>query len=110
MPIVLHHGPIDPSRVYKVHAWDNSSAWDLPGTRNGNCIDFSLPVVKDPRKLKFMFHSTNPETGAEEWSWMTTYANPVAAPEQIWSFEIRCENPLPGSEPRGRNLSAGNGA
>ena len=108
MAIILHHRPIDPSPVYKVHAWDDSSVWDVPGTRNGIYIDFGLPDVKDPRKLKLKFRSTNPGTGAEEWE-SDDFVRQIriAAPDQIWSFEFRCENPYQYPNPVGRTFRPG---
>ena len=62
MPITVHHKPVDGTRTYKLHAWDGSTTWDLAGAPGADGFDFTLPDMPDARKLRFMFHSVDPQT------------------------------------------------
>ena len=100
MPIIIHHTPVKEGRTYKLHAWDRSTTWDLPGMPTPGGFDFTLPDLPDARKLRFMFHSVDPQTHHDAWE-PDDYIRRVrvTAPAEIWSFDyaarILYEAPVP---------------
>jgi hypothetical protein len=88
MPIIIHHKPVDATRTYKLHAWDGSTTWDLGGAPGADGVDFTLPDVPDARKVRFMFHSVDPQTHRDAWE-KDDFIRRIrlATPAEIWSFD-----------------------
>jgi 1,4-alpha-glucan branching enzyme len=89
MPVTIHHQPVDVALIYKIHAWDGSTTWDLLGTPGAGGFDFALPDLPDARKLRFLFHSADPQTHQDAWE-KDDFIRRIrlAAPTEIWSFDF----------------------
>ncbi len=104
MGITLHHQPVNNAASWNLrvwqNAWDGNNVWDTKGTPNGNLIDFQLPAAPDPRKLQFLFHSTDASTGLTKWEPNSfTRRLFLISPSEVWTFDssprVLYQNPFP---------------
>ena len=100
MAITVHHRPADPGKIYNIHVWDASSTWEPNGKPGANGIDFVLPDVPDPRKLQFLFRTTDRQTHQDVWE-PDSFIRRIrlATSTDIWSFDaaarILYQDPAP---------------
>ena len=87
MATIVHFEPADKRLLWKLHAWQGNSSWDLSPIQNGKQLDFTLPAMADLRKLRFKFRSIDQATNIEEWEPdASNRVIRIVNPDQIWTF------------------------
>ena len=89
MSIIVHHQPISPASKKTLHVWQATSSWDIPGTLSQGIFHFKLPDHVDPRKMRFKFFETNPDSDLVTWE-PEDFVRIIrlTAPTEVWTFDL----------------------